>query len=69
MREKHSKHLADLRAYYEAEMQELRERLSAVSDVSLSGRETNMERMLREENQSLRLRCQDLQDMVDDAHM
>ncbi|KAK7494026.1 hypothetical protein BaRGS_00014684 [Batillaria attramentaria] len=75
LREKHAKHLADLRAYYEAEIQELRDQLTAaaggpvLSSSSSMGRETATERILREENQSLRLKCQDLQDALDDANI
>ena len=76
LREKHAKHLSDLRAYYEAEIQDLRHKLSDLSggaSLSLSAttacRETARERILQEENQSLRGQMRDLQDSLDDAHM
>ena len=76
LREKHAKHLSDLRVYYEAEIQDLRRKLSALSGgpvlSSLStaaDRETARERILQEENQTLRREIRDLQDSLDDAHM
>ncbi|XP_050410762.2 uncharacterized protein LOC126825238 [Patella vulgata] len=64
LREKHAKHLADLRAYYEQELQELRSVLSS----SHSNKETANERMLKEDNQDLRKRCEDLTDELDDSN-
>ncbi|KAK6183745.1 hypothetical protein SNE40_006352 [Patella caerulea] len=64
LREKHAKHLADLRAYYEQELQELRSVLSS----SHPNKETANERMLKEDNQDLRKRCEDLTDELDDSN-
>lgn len=74
LREKHAKHLADLRAYYEAELKDLREKLSLVTDgqrifATSTQMESVEERILREENHTLRQHCQDLQDVLDDANM
>ncbi|XP_046335111.2 uncharacterized protein LOC124117338 [Haliotis rufescens] len=63
LREKHAKHLSDLREYYEAEMAELRSTLSAAHTSS----ESAHERILREESQELKLRCQSLDDQLHDA--
>ncbi|XP_046566922.1 M-phase phosphoprotein 9-like isoform X2 [Haliotis rubra] len=63
LREKHAKHLSDLREYYEAEMAELRSSLSATHTSS----ESAHERILREESQELKLRCQSLDDQLHDA--
>ncbi|XP_046558699.1 uncharacterized protein LOC124267753 [Haliotis rubra] len=63
LREKHAKHLSDLREYYEAEMAELRSSLSATHTPS----ESAHERILREESQELKLRCQSLDDQLHDA--
>ncbi|XP_025092888.1 uncharacterized protein LOC112563262 isoform X3 [Pomacea canaliculata] len=74
LREKHAKHLADLRAYYEAELKDLREKLSLVTDgqrifATSTQMESVEERILREENHTLRQHCQDLQDVLDDANI
>ncbi|ESO97918.1 hypothetical protein LOTGIDRAFT_228434 [Lottia gigantea] len=64
LREKHAKHVADLKAYYEEEIQALRSALSS----SHSNKETPNERILKEDNQDLRRRCEDLTDELDDAN-
>ena len=76
LREKHAKHLSDLRVYYEAEIQDLRHKLASLSEglvlsssSTATDRQTARERILQEENQSLRRQIRDLQDSLDDAHM
>ena len=60
--------MADLRAYYETELQDLRDRLSDLTGRS-SGREKSREATLQEEVQNMRIQVRELQDSLDDAHM
>ncbi|XP_076453108.1 uncharacterized protein LOC143288470 isoform X1 [Babylonia areolata] len=74
LREKHAKHLSDLRSYYEAEIHDLRQKLTAEglrpsSSSASAGRELARERILQEENQMLRLQLRDLQDSLDDSQI
>ncbi|XP_070206399.1 mitotic spindle assembly checkpoint protein MAD1-like [Littorina saxatilis] len=75
LREKHAKHMADLRAYYEAEVQDLRHKLGTMTGDPLmsfsvpGGRETARERILQEEIHGLRQQLRELQDSLDDAHI
>jgi hypothetical protein len=57
--------MADLRAYYEAELQDLRGKLTERS----TSRDRGREHMLQEEIQTMRLQLRELQDAVDDANM
>ncbi|KAL8559886.1 hypothetical protein ACOMHN_016932 [Nucella lapillus] len=76
LRDKHSKHLSDLRSYYEAEIQDLRQKLgaeglrlsSSTSAVGV-GRDRTREGLLQEENQMLRLQLRDLQDTLHDSQI
>ncbi|XP_041349115.1 uncharacterized protein LOC121368448 [Gigantopelta aegis] len=61
LREKHIKAMADLRSYYECEIQDLRDALTVASPV----RETARERILQDENQEIKRRCDDL---VEEIH-
>ena len=76
LREKHAKHLSDLRSYYEAEIQELRQKLIAAADgpgqatsAPAAARQSARERILEEENTSLRQQLRQVQDVLDDSQM
>ncbi|CAL1531958.1 unnamed protein product [Lymnaea stagnalis] len=71
LREKHAKHLADLKAYYEEELREMRQMLMARQergggDGGLSGISAG-EKILANENHELRQKCQEYQDVLHDA--
>ena len=65
LREKHIKAMADLRSYYESEIQDLRDALT----VSSPARETARERILQEENQVLKQRCDDIVEEIHASRM
>ncbi|KAH9525716.1 hypothetical protein Btru_002169 [Bulinus truncatus] len=67
LREKHAKHLADLKAYYEEELKELRQLLAARQD-GHSGM-TAGEKILSGENQELRQKRKELQDALHDSRI
>uniref|UniRef100_A0A2C9L4L9 Uncharacterized protein n=1 Tax=Biomphalaria glabrata TaxID=6526 RepID=A0A2C9L4L9_BIOGL len=73
LREKHAKHLADLKAYYEEELQELRQLLAArVDRLGADGGRSGMtagDKILSSENQELRQKCKELQDMLHDSRI
>ncbi|XP_055862432.1 uncharacterized protein LOC106052172 isoform X1 [Biomphalaria glabrata] len=73
LREKHAKHLADLKAYYEEELQELRQLLAArVDRLGADGSRSSMtagDKILSSENQELRQKCKELQDMLHDSRI
>ncbi|KAK0047480.1 M-phase phosphoprotein 9 [Biomphalaria pfeifferi] len=73
LKEKHAKHLADLKAYYEEELQELRQLLAArVDRLGADGGRSGMtagDKILSSENQELRQKCKELQDMLHDSRI
>lgn len=70
LREKHAKHLADLRAYYEDELRELRKALSkTLQGSSASPEQTNQSvnlHLLDAENKHLIDKCRTLEDELDE---
>ena len=58
MRQEHSRHLADMKAYYEQELEDLKQRLT--SSVAVSQHEAYLS--LEKENQTLRERCRVLEE-------
>ena len=72
LREKHAKHLSDLRSYYEEELREMRQKLSSRQEhggAESGGVATAGERILANENAELRQRCQQMDDRCQDANM
>ena len=80
LREKHAKHLSDLRAYYEDELREMRQLLASKTGGLAGGDSggqaggtgppvTAAEKILASENHELRQKCQRLEDEKEDAHM
>lgn len=71
LREKHSKHLADLRAYYEDELRELRKALSDTMDASGASVDTSVQssaqsQVLEAENKHLTDKCRLLEDEIEE---
>ena len=71
LREKHAKHLADLRAYYEDELRELRKALSRTLDGSNVVTEQSVQstvnyHLLDAENKHLLDKCRTLEDELDE---
>ncbi|XP_053375167.1 uncharacterized protein LOC128547220 [Mercenaria mercenaria] len=71
LREKHTKHLADLRAYYEDELRELRKALSDTMDASAVSADTSMHssaqsQLLEAENRQLTDKSRMLEDEIEE---
>ncbi|KAL3857644.1 hypothetical protein ACJMK2_012291 [Sinanodonta woodiana] len=71
LREKHAKHLADLRVYYENELSTLRSALSssveASADSSLDSQAQMKYHLVLAENRHLKEKCQAMEDELDDG--
>ena len=74
LREKHSKHLADLRAYYEEELRELRKALSDSMELTVPSADTSMQatiqyQLLEAENQHLLDKCKTMEDELEELYL
>ncbi|KAK3598955.1 hypothetical protein CHS0354_024627 [Potamilus streckersoni] len=71
LREKHAKHLADLRVYYENELSTLRSALSSSVEASMDGSLDSQAQIkyhvVLAENRHLKEKCQSLEDEIDDG--
>ena len=74
LREKHSKHLADLRSYYEEELRELRRALTeslldtSGASVDHGGHATIENHLLEAENRHLLDKCRTMEDELEDLY-
>ena len=73
LREKHSKHLADLRSYYEEELRELRRALTESLDttgtsVDHGSHATIENQLLEAENRHLLDKCRTMEDELEDLY-
>jgi hypothetical protein len=72
LREKHAKHLNDLRTYYEDELRELRKALSDTMDASAVSVNTSLQSsahdpLLEAENRQLSDKCRMLEDEMEEV--
>ena len=73
LREKHSKHLADLRSYYEEELRELRRGLTDSLDTSGTSVDQTVHssiqnQLLEAENKHLLDKCRAMEDELEDVY-